>query len=52
LVALFSEDEIKRKELSQQYGVPAFTYEEYKAFLRSGAADAVYIALPNHLHCE
>ncbi len=52
LVALFSEDEIKRKELSQQYKVPAFTYEEYEAFLRSGAADAVYIALPNHLHCE
>jgi predicted dehydrogenase len=52
LVALFSEDEVKRKELSEKYGVPAFTYEEYEAFLRSGAADAVYIALPNHLHCE
>ncbi|MDM9385836.1 Gfo/Idh/MocA family oxidoreductase [Chlorogloeopsis sp. ULAP01] len=52
LVALFSEDEVKRKELSDKYGVPAFIYEEYEAFLRSGAADAVYIALPNHLHCE
>ncbi|RUR74665.1 Gfo/Idh/MocA family protein [Chlorogloeopsis fritschii PCC 9212] len=52
LVALFSEDEVKRKELSEKYGVPAFTYEEYEAFLRSGAVDAVYIALPNHLHCE
>ncbi|WP_026731722.1 Gfo/Idh/MocA family protein [Fischerella sp. PCC 9605] len=52
LVALFSEDEIKRQELSEKYGVPAFTYEEYEAFLRSGAVDAVYIALPNHLHCE
>ncbi|BAZ66891.1 MAG: Gfo/Idh/MocA family oxidoreductase [Pelatocladus maniniholoensis HA4357-MV3] len=52
LVALFSDDLIKRHELSEEYDVPAFTYEEYEAFLRSGAADAVYIALPNHLHCE
>ncbi|TFI53347.1 Gfo/Idh/MocA family oxidoreductase [Mastigocladus laminosus UU774] len=52
LVALFSDDLVKRHDLSEKYDVPAFTYEEYEAFLRSGAADAVYIALPNHLHCE
>lgn len=52
LVALFSDDLIKRHELGEKYNVPVFTYEEYEAFLRSGAADAVYIALPNHLHCE
>ncbi|MCP6762377.1 MAG: Gfo/Idh/MocA family oxidoreductase [Fischerella sp. CENA71] len=52
LVALFSDDLVKRHDLSEKYNVPAFTYEEYEAFLRSGAADAIYIALPNHLHCE
>ena len=52
LVALFSDDLVKRHELGEKYHVPVFTYEEYEAFLRSGAADAVYIALPNHLHCE
>ncbi len=52
LVALFSEDSVKRQELGKKYGVHSYSYEEYEAFLRSGAADAVYIALPNHLHCE
>jgi len=28
------------------------SYEDYDTFLRSGEVDAVYICLPNHLHCD
>ncbi|QIR35388.1 Gfo/Idh/MocA family oxidoreductase [Tolypothrix sp. PCC 7910] len=52
LVALFSEDQVKREELGKQYGVKAFSYEEYENCLRSGEIDVIYIALPNHLHCD
>lgn len=53
LVALVSDDPVKLKELSQKYGVQhSYSYEEYEDCLTSGEVDAVYIALPNHLHCE
>ncbi|BAZ21064.1 oxidoreductase domain-containing protein [Kalymmatonema gypsitolerans NIES-4073] len=52
LVALFSEDPIKRQELGKQYEVKTYAYEEYDNCLKSGEIDAVYIALPNHLHCD
>ncbi|MEC4815519.1 MAG: Gfo/Idh/MocA family oxidoreductase [Scytonema sp. PMC 1069.18] len=52
LVALFSEDSDKRQELGKQYGVKTYSYQEYDSCLKSGEIDAVYIALPNHLHCE
>ncbi|BAY23553.1 oxidoreductase domain-containing protein [Calothrix sp. NIES-2100] len=52
LVALFSEDKLKREELSKQYGVKAYSYEDYDNCLTSREIDAVYIALPNHLHCD
>src|SRR5688572_26007949 len=53
LAALVSGDELKRKNLSEKYGVEhAYSYEQYDQCLRSGHIDAVYIALPNHLHCE
>jgi predicted dehydrogenase len=53
VVALISNDEVKLKELSKKYGVQnTFSYEEYEDCLKSGLVDAVYIALPNHLHCE
>ncbi|HEY0706865.1 MAG TPA: Gfo/Idh/MocA family oxidoreductase [Polyangia bacterium] len=53
LVALFSDDEAKRTKLKRQYKVAhALPYDEYEQFLRSGQVDAVYIALPNHLHRE
>jgi predicted dehydrogenase len=52
LVALVSGDPVKRKQLSEKYSVEhSYSYEEYDACLASGI-DAVYIALPNHLHCE
>ncbi|MGE5659636.1 MAG: Gfo/Idh/MocA family oxidoreductase [Actinomycetota bacterium] len=53
LVALVSDDAIKLKELSQKYGIQhTYSDEEYEDCLTSGEVDAVYIALPNHLHCE
>lgn len=53
LVALVSDDPDKLRELSQEYGIQkTYSYEEYGDCLASGEIDAVYIALPNHLHCE
>ena len=53
LAALVSDDAVKRKELSAKYGVErTYSYAQYDECLKSGAIDAVYIALPNHLHCE
>jgi predicted dehydrogenase len=53
LVALVSSDATKLAELAKKYSVPyTHTYEEYDDLLMSGNVDAVYIALPNHLHYE
>jgi predicted dehydrogenase len=53
LVALFSDDPMKLDELTARYEVPrGLSYAEYDRFLRTGAVDAVYIALPNALHCD
>jgi glucose-fructose oxidoreductase len=53
LVALVSDDSAKLKELGEQYRVlHTFSYEQYEDCLASGEIDAVYIALPNHLHRE
>jgi glucose-fructose oxidoreductase len=53
LAAIVSGDKTKLKQLSKLYGVErACTYDEYDKCLRSGAIDAVFIGLPNHLHCE
>ena len=54
LAALVSDDATKLGTLGKRYGVPAgarFGYEQYDECLASGI-DAVYIALPNHLHRE
>lgn len=53
IVALVSDDPTKQKELSQKYGIRhTYSYDQYEDCLSSGEVDAVYIALPNHLHCE
>jgi predicted dehydrogenase len=53
LTALVSDDPEKLEKLGRRYKVPGrFSYTEYEDCLRSGAVDAVYIALPNHLHRE
>src|SRR5580704_13061835 len=53
LRALVSSDPTKLKELSKTYQVPlTYSYEQYQDCLHSGEVDAVYIALPNSMHCE
>jgi glucose-fructose oxidoreductase len=51
LVALVSNDTQKRSELGKKYGVTkVFSDDEYDQALAE--VDAVYLALPNHLHRE
>jgi glucose-fructose oxidoreductase len=51
LTALVSDDPKKLKKLGKKYGARLLVpYEEYEALLESGQVDAVYIAVPNHLH--
>jgi predicted dehydrogenase len=53
LAALVSGDDVKLKALSQKYPVDrTCSYEQYDELLKSGDIDAVYIALPNSLHCD
>jgi len=53
LAGLVSGDPLKRTELARKYGVEhAWSYEQFDDCLKSGTIDAVYIALPNHLHHE
>jgi glucose-fructose oxidoreductase len=53
LRALVSGDPAKLQELSKSYQVPlTYSYEQYRECLHSGEVDAVYIALPNSMHCE
>lgn len=53
LVALVSDDPTKRTELAKKYEIEdTYPYDRYDKLLTSGTIDAVYIALPNHLHCE
>jgi glucose-fructose oxidoreductase len=53
LVALFSDDPGKLEVLGQQYNVSrTYSYQEYQNCLDRKEIDAVYIALPNHLHRE
>jgi glucose-fructose oxidoreductase len=51
LVALVSDDRVKRRELSRLYHLEhTYDYDQYDQCLESGEIDAVYIGLPNHLH--
>ncbi len=51
LAALVSDDPVKLRGLARRYRVAhTFSYAEYADCLASGLIDAVYIALPNHLH--
>jgi len=53
LRALVSGDPDKLRELSERYLVPlTYSYDRYDECLRGGEIDAVYIALPNSMHCE
>lgn len=51
LSALVSGDDTKLEILSKRYGTKtAVRYDGYDELLRSGQVDAVYLAVPNHLH--
>ena len=51
LAALVSSDKTKLEELGQRYQIDELhSYGSYHRLLKSGAIDAVYVALPNHLH--
>jgi predicted dehydrogenase len=53
LAALVSDDPEKLEKLGRRYKVKArFSYQQFDECLGSGVVDAVYIALPNHLHRE
>lgn len=53
LTALVSDDPKKLEELGKKYKVTnLYSYKEYEDCLNSGEVDAVFIGLPNHLHCE
>lgn len=53
LVALVSDDVEKLEKLGRRYKVKArYSYDQFEDCLESGEVDAVYIALPNHLHRE
>ena len=53
LAALVSSDPEKLTKLGRRYRVKArYSYDQYEECLESGQIDAVYIALPNHLHRE
>jgi predicted dehydrogenase len=53
LTALVSGDAGKRRALADRYDLPesaTFDYDDYEACLARDDVQAVYIALPNHLH--
>jgi glucose-fructose oxidoreductase len=53
LVALFSGNENKRRELGRRHRVERLhAYDALERELERGGIDALYIALPNHLHRE
>lgn len=52
-VAVFSGDPAKREHARRYHGIEyALDYDAYDTFLERGLVDAVYITLPNHLHCD
>ena len=53
LVALVSDDPEKLEKLGRRYKVKGrYSYDQFEDCLGSGEVDAVYLALPNHLHRE
>lgn len=51
LVALFSSDATKLAELGREHGVEGrYEYDELERAVREDGIDALYLAVPNHLH--
>ncbi len=51
LVAVASRTQERADEYAQEWDIPT-AFGSYDQLLQSGAVDAVYIGLPNHLHAE
>lgn len=51
LVAVASRSQARADEYAQEWDIPS-AFGSYDDLLESGAVDAVYIGLPNHLHAE
>ena len=51
LAAIASRDSEKSAELAKRFGIDRF-YGSYDELLADSQVDAIYIPLPNHLHCE
>src|SRR5689334_8029916 len=51
VLALASRDEQRGREVAQRYDIER-VYSDYQALLADPDVQAVYIALPNHLHRE
>lgn len=49
--ALASRDLVRARALASQWNIKR-AYDDYQALLDDPLIDAVYIALPNHLHCD
>lgn len=53
VTALVSSNPVKLKDVSRRYKIPhTYSYRDYDRCLKDGHVDAVYIALPNSMHCE
>jgi len=52
LEVLVTGDSRKAEDLGAIYGVRTCSYEQYDELLGSGDIDAVYIGLPNNMHCD
>ncbi len=53
LAALISGDPTKLRKVGSKYGVDRlYSYEQFDECMKSGDIDALYVALPNHLHAE
>src|SRR5688500_3941322 len=53
IAALVSDDPDKLRVLARRYDVPVVaSYDDLEGAIEEGGVDAVYIALPNHLHRE
>ena len=53
LAALISGDPTKLRLLGRQYGIgELYSYDRFDECMRSGDIDALYVALPHHLHAD
>ena len=53
VTALVSGNPAKLKQAGKRYGIShTYSYRDYDRCLNDGHVDAVYIALPNSMHCE